>query len=325
MFDNTSKATFYIIIRGKFNLYTNIKGCGFICTYLKDVEKWLTTDFMCTVLEVDVLLYMFWLYIFFLHQSLDVECVPQSMIMDFFSALDGRCYLLLAAILSCFTKKQASVHPPSLFSVFLSQYFSRMCTDRQLVQKQAPCPPPQNQRWRNWTLSTLSSYSSTLNVSTDSQAGEQAAFSALNTPLHFHFHLHTYSFALAHGLSYLQEVAVCHIQFFCFLQTKYSMLFLPIHIYSISRMHGIPNTTGKHFRKCLRGAYTWMRVYLSVTLVCFQIAAWRWKMCWGNLTQMAVWPSTDMERWGDNMPCCSPSGPTLHISHNVARQGPTFV
>lgn len=155
-----------------------------------------------------------------LNQSLYVECLP---VYDhgLFSVWDGRCYLLLAAILSCITKKQPSVHPPSLFSTSLSHCFSRMCTDRQLVQKQAPCPPPQTQRWRNWTLSTLSSYSSTLNVSTDSQAGEQAAFSALNTPPHFHFHLHTHSFTLAHGFSYLQEVAVCHI-LFLFLQIKHA-------------------------------------------------------------------------------------------------------
>lgn len=77
------------------------------------------------------------------------------------------------------------------FSPSISCSHSRLGTGRQLVQKQAPCPPPQTQRWRNWTLSTLSSYSSTSNVSTVRQAGRQAAFSALNAPLHFHFHPHT--------------------------------------------------------------------------------------------------------------------------------------
>lgn len=92
----------------------------------------------------------------------------------FFTMRDGRCYLLLAAMLLCFTKRQATVHPPSLFSRSTSLCFSRLCTGRQLVQKQAPCPPPQTQRWRNWAPSTSSSYSSTLNVSTDRQAGGQA-------------------------------------------------------------------------------------------------------------------------------------------------------
>lgn len=83
-------------------------------------------------------------------------------------------------------KRRATVHPPSLFSPSIYHGFSRLCTGRQLVQKQAPCPPPQTQRWRNWAPSTSSSYSSTLNVSTDREAGGraggQAAFSALSTP-----------------------------------------------------------------------------------------------------------------------------------------------
>ena len=67
-------------------------------------------------------------------------------IFFFFTERDGRCYLLLAAMLLCFTKRQATVHPPSLFSPSMSHCFSRLCTGRQLVQKQAPCPPPQTQR-----------------------------------------------------------------------------------------------------------------------------------------------------------------------------------
>lgn len=112
-------------------------------------------------------------------------------------------------------KRPATAHPPPLFSPSIYHCVSRLCTGRQWVQKQASCPPPQTQRWRNWAPSTLSSYSSTLNVSTDREAGGraggQAAFSALNTPPpHFHFHLHTHSFTLAHGFSYLEELAVCH-------------------------------------------------------------------------------------------------------------------
>lgn len=80
-----------------------------------------------------------------------------------------------------------------LFSLHLHLSVPLACTytGRQLVQKQAPCPPPQTQRWRNWTLSTLSSYNSTLNVSTDRRAGGQAASAALNIPPHTHFHPHT--------------------------------------------------------------------------------------------------------------------------------------
>lgn len=60
-----------------------------------------------------------------------------------------------------------------LLSLCLHHTVSLACMykGRQLVQKQAPCPPPQTQRWRNWTLSTSSSSSSTLNVSIDKQAG----------------------------------------------------------------------------------------------------------------------------------------------------------
>lgn len=93
----------------------------------------------------------------------------------FFTARDGRCYLSLAAMLLCFTKRQPAVHPPSPFSPSVSHCFSRLCTGRQFVQKQAPCPPPQTQRWRNWAPSTLSSYSSTLNVSRDGEAGERGS------------------------------------------------------------------------------------------------------------------------------------------------------
>lgn len=80
-----------------------------------------------------------------------------------------------------------------LFSLRLHLTVSLACmyTGRQLVQKQAPCPPPQTQRWRNWTPSTSSSYNSTLNVSTDRQAGGRAASAALNIPPHTHFHPHT--------------------------------------------------------------------------------------------------------------------------------------
>lgn len=71
-------------------------------------------------------------------------------------------------------KRPATMHPPPLFSPSVYHCVSRLCTGRQLVQKQASCPPPQTQRWRNWAPSTLSSYSSTLNVSTDREAGGRA-------------------------------------------------------------------------------------------------------------------------------------------------------
>lgn len=71
-------------------------------------------------------------------------------------------------------KRPAVMHPPPLFSPSVHHCVSRLCTGRQLVQKQASCPPPQTQRWRNWAPSTLSSCSSTLNVSTDREAGGRA-------------------------------------------------------------------------------------------------------------------------------------------------------
>lgn len=99
-------------------------------------------------------------------------------------------------------------------------------TGRQFVQKQAPCPPPQTQRWRNWTLSTLSSYNSTLNVSTDRRAGRQLS-QRLTPPLHFHFHPHTLIYtrswflisrggsSLPHSLFLQIEHAYIYIYIYC--------------------------------------------------------------------------------------------------------------
>ncbi len=127
-----------------------------------------------------------------LTQTLDVAWNYPCLQSQIFTALLEDAIFRLQPCFYVFTKRQATVHPPSLFSLSVSHCLSCLCTGRQLVQKQAPCPPPQTQRWRNWALSTLSSYNSTLNVSTDrragGQAGRQAAFSALNSPpLHFHF------------------------------------------------------------------------------------------------------------------------------------------
>lgn len=61
-----------------------------------------------------------------------------------FTERDGRCYLLLAAVLLCSTKRQATTRPPSLFTPSMSHCFSR--TGRRFVQKQAPCLPPHSQK-----------------------------------------------------------------------------------------------------------------------------------------------------------------------------------
>lgn len=69
--------------------------------------------------------------------------------------------------------------PPPPLSLSLS--FSPMHS--QLVQTQAPCPPPQTQRWRSWTQSTSSSFSSTSTVSTDSQLPQRFT-SSISTHTH---------------------------------------------------------------------------------------------------------------------------------------------
>lgn len=131
----------------------------------------------------------------------------QSEMRDAIFCLQPRFYVLQRGRLAC-------TH--LLFSLRLHLTVSLaacLFTGRQFVQKQAPCPPPQTQRWRNWTLSTLSSYNSTLNVSTDRRAGRQ--LSQRLTPPSTSTSTHTHSFTLAHGFSYLEEVAVYHILFFC--------------------------------------------------------------------------------------------------------------
>lgn len=118
-----------------------------------------------------------------------------------------------------------------LFSLRLRLTVSLACvyTGRQLVQKQASCPPPQTQRWRNWTLSTSSSFSSILNVSTDRQASRRLLRRLTSLPAHTS--THTHSFTLAQGFSYLETAVVYHLfatQSLKYVLALYSNIFLNI-------------------------------------------------------------------------------------------------
>lgn len=131
-----------------------------------------------------------------------------------FTARGGGCYLLLAAMLLCFTK-EASRHAPT--SSFLSVCTS-LCLSpvhRQAVSAEAGImSTPTNPEVKELSpvdFIQLQQYIECEYRQGGGRAGGQAAFSALNTPPpHFHFHLHTHSFTLAHGFSYLEELAVCH-------------------------------------------------------------------------------------------------------------------
>lgn len=90
---------------------------------------------------------------------------------------------MLAATLLCFTKRQASVHPPSLFSPSTSHCFSRCL----LVHRQAVCAEagtmssPTNPEVKELNPVDFIQLQQYIECEYR-QAGRQAAFSALNTP-----------------------------------------------------------------------------------------------------------------------------------------------
>lgn len=232
----------------------------------------------------------------------------QSEMRDAIFCLQPRFYVLQRGRLAC-------TH--LLFSLRLHLTVSLaacLFTGRQFVQKQAPCPPPQTQRWRNWTLSTLSSYNSTLNVSTDRRAGRQLS-QRLTPPLHFHFHPHTLIYTRSWFLISRGGSSLPHS---LFLQIEHAYIYIYIVVLQINLYLWCNHIHRWHLEVWIKNVCTQsrmdevcVRIPVWPACLCFQTTTWRWKMCWGNSMQMAVWPGTGMERWGDRVSCCSQSNPSL--------------
>lgn len=208
------------------------------------------------------------------------------------------------------------MHPPSLFSPSTSHCFSRCL----LVHRQAVCAEagtmssPTNPEVKELNPVDFIQLQQYIECEYR-QAGRQAAFSALNTPPSTSTSTHTHSFTLAHGFSYLEEVAVYHILFFC----KLSMhIYIYIVVLQINLYLWCNHIHRWHLEVWIKNVCTQsrmdevcVRIPVWPACLCFQTTTWRWKMCWGNSMQMAVWPGTGMERWGDRVSCCSQSNPSL--------------
>lgn len=216
----------------------------------------------------------------------------------------------ISCLQPCFYVLQRSSLPFThlLFSLRLHLTVSLACvyTGRQLVQKQASCPPPQTQRWRNWTLSTLSSFSSILNVSTDRQASRRLLQRSTSPPrTHFHPHTLIYPrswFLISRGSSSLT--------LFLKMELKYKLAFY-FERFLMNYLNKRPQRDGA-FTSNYRSAHVQLAAALVWPLCsCLQTAAWRWKTCWGNLIKTAGWPSTDMERWGGSEGTARPAALAL--------------
>lgn len=180
------------------------------------VQCWL--QMFCSVLNMLLQL----LTCFCFSQTLSVEYNSPCLQSLIYTAWDGRCYLLLAAMLLCFTKEAGYRAPTfSFLSVYISPFLSPV--HRQAVSAEAgTMSTPTNPEVKELSpvdFIQLQQYIECEYRQGGGRAGGQLS-QRLTPPLSTSTSTHTHSFTLAHGFSYLEEVAVCqlvkHAYLLCF-------------------------------------------------------------------------------------------------------------